>query len=177
MPPVPFNLQVEIRPGVSMPAALDYLLKDDAALLTELGRKASALALEHWKERGVAVPDPAGEVHLLLTGDEEIRELNRQFRGIDRPTDVLSFPLWEPGSEPWNLPGEQEPEPLGDIVISVETAARQAEEYGHSLQREVAFLFVHGLLHLWGFDHQTEEQREEMRALEEAALSSLGLVR
>src|SRR5690606_32361154 len=117
MPPVPFNLQVEIRPDVTLPAELEILLEKEAALLVELGRRASALALEHWRSRGVAAPDPAGEVNLLLTGDDEIRELNRQHRGLDEPTDVLSFPLWEPGSEPWHLPGEQEPEPLGDIVI------------------------------------------------------------
>ena len=116
------------------------------------------------------------EVSLVLVDDKQIQEMNRDYRGIDRPTDVLSFPLREA------VEGEEPKVPvddwlLGDIVISMETALRQAEEYGHSLERELGFLLVHGCLHLLGYDHQREEERQVMREKEEAILTSLGLTR
>src|SRR5690606_21198778 len=113
--------------------------------------------------------------------DEEIRVLNRDYRGKDAPTDVLSFPLWEPEevadirAHPERYP--ERPLLVGDVVISVETAARQAEEYGHGLERELAYLCVHGMLHLLGYDHEDEAARAAMRAREEAILTELGLVR
>jgi probable rRNA maturation factor len=106
-------------------------------------------------------------VSILVTDDEEIRSLNRQFLGIDEPTDVLSFP--DEGTEPF--PEDGEPPYLGDIAIALPTAVRQAAELGHSLDAEVAHLLVHGLLHLKGYDHiEGPEAEAEMRAREEQYL-------
>lgn len=113
------------------------------------------------------------EVSLLFTDDSYIRELNRNYRGIDSPTDVLSFALNE--GEP--MPDEGEEDLLGDVVISLQAALRQGEEYGHGIKREVAYLTAHGVLHLLGYDHQDEESRAVMREKEEAALAALGLER
>ncbi len=118
---------------------------------------------------------PQAEVSIVLADDKYIQELNSQYRGINRPTDVLSFALRE-GEEPEIIDGASE-ELLGDIVISLETAARQAEEYGHSLQRELAYLSVHGLLHLLGYDHETEAAQNLMRMAEEDILAACGLNR
>lgn len=120
---------------------------------------------------------PEAEISLLLTDDQEIQELNAQWRGVDAPTDVLSFPLWDPriSSTP--------PDALGDIVISLPYAQRLVDQPDHhqrvaetlevpaetlawALPEEVAFLFVHGLLHLVGFDHDTAEAEDEMRQME-----------
>ena len=119
--------------------------------------------------------DDLAEVSLMFTDDETIHEMNREYRGIDRPTDVLSFALEEGEEE--EIYGGPEENLLGDIIISVETATRQAEEYGHSVEREMAFLALHGMLHLLGYDHMGEEERKEMRAQEEAILASLGITR
>ena len=119
--------------------------------------------------------DDLAEVSLMFTDDETIHEMNREYRGIDRPTDVLSFALEEGEEE--EIYGGPEENLLGDIIISVETATRQAEEYGHSVEREMAFLALHGMLHLLGYDHMEEEERKEMRAQEEAILASLGITR
>lgn len=119
--------------------------------------------------------DDLAEVSLMFTDDETIHEMNREYRGIDRPTDVLSFALEEGEEE--EIYGGPEENLLGDIIISVETAARQAEEYGHSVEREMAFLALHGMLHLLGYDHMEEEERQQMRAQEEAILASLGITR
>jgi probable rRNA maturation factor len=119
--------------------------------------------------------DDLAEVSLMFTDDETIHEMNREYRGIDRPTDVLSFALEEGEEE--EIYGGPEENLLGDIIISVETATRQAEEYGHSVEREMAFLALHGMLHLLGYDHMEEEGRQEMRAQEEAILASLGITR
>jgi probable rRNA maturation factor len=89
----------------------------------------------------------SGDVDVLLAGDRTLRTLNRQFRGKDKATDVLSFPAAE------NMPGNR----AGDLAISLETAARQAAEHGHSLRDEVRVLMLHGLLHLAGFDHETDK--------------------
>lgn len=123
----------------------------------------------------------AGEVIVSLVDDETIRGLNRTYRQKDAPTDVLSFALLESyEEEPDILFGEEdevEAEPLGDIVISVPTAIRQAEEYGHSVERELAFLAVHGFLHLIGYDHLTEADEQEMFSRQEAILANIGLTR
>ena len=98
-----------------------------------------------------------GEVCIELTNDELIHELNRDFRHVDRPTDVLSFPTDE-GDDIIAEPDEH----LGDIMISVETAERQAREIGHSTAREIMFLAIHGTLHIIGYDHMTPEDEEIM---------------
>jgi probable rRNA maturation factor len=119
------------------------------------------------------------QIGLLIVGDESIHELNMAHRGVDRPTDVLSFPLIEPGLPPTQA--DMDPETgevvLGDIVISLPAAERQAREYGNSLQREVSYLAVHGALHLMGFDHENDVERAGMRGLEETILESMGLAR
>lgn len=118
---------------------------------------------------------PLAEVSVTVVDDEEIHRLNREYRQVDRPTDVLSFPQWEPGEE-WSL-GEGVPVPLGDLVISLPRAKEQAEQYGHSLEREMGFLAVHGFLHLLGYDHSTDEEEEEMFSRQERVLSQVGLTR
>lgn len=128
-------------------------------------------------------------VSLLITDDEQIREMNRQFRQIDRATDVLSFPMLsfeQPGDFSF-LEGEDfdadafDPETgelvLGDIVISAPHVRRQAEEYGHSIEREYAFLIAHSMLHLMGFDHMTPEEDQEMQRRQEEILTSLQYTR
>lgn len=119
--------------------------------------------------------DPEVEVSLVFVDNDYIRELNREYRNIDKATDVLSFPLLEETAEPgFENPGEQA---LGDIIISLERAQEQAEEYNHPFEREVAFLIVHGMLHLLGYDHMEEEERVVMREHEERVLSRLNLSR
>ncbi|MNZ40605.1 Endoribonuclease YbeY [compost metagenome] len=126
-----------------------------------------------------------GEVALTFVDDEEIHVLNREYRGIDRPTDVLSFAMNESLDEELDIVYEvEEDEELddltdmfGDIIISVERAQAQSEEYGHSIEREIGFLFVHGFLHLLGYDHQDEASEAEMMGKQEAVLAQVGLVR
>jgi probable rRNA maturation factor len=131
----------------------------DAELLRQvIGR---ALAAE-----GIGGPV---EIALIVTDDAEIRRINQETRGIDRPTDVLSFPL-EGGAGAGFVTPPGQPRQLGDIVISLPRAVEQAAEYGHSLRREVSYLAVHGTLHLLGFDHESESERAAMREREEAAL-------
>ncbi len=103
-----------------------------------------------------AAPDVRGDVTVVLTGDRRIRELNLTYRGLDRPTDVLSFELGD---------GRTAREPFGDVVISVETARRQAREYGAKLATEILRLLVHGTLHLCGFDHRERKEAARMHGL------------
>jgi probable rRNA maturation factor len=122
------------------------------------------------------------QVAVTLVDDARIHELNREYRGIDRPTDVLSFALQEQGEGEPEFDIELEPDAdfvdsLGDIVISVETCKRQAQEYGHSIERELAFLAVHGFLHLIGYDHETAEEEQDMFRRQEEILQSVGLTR
>ena len=114
------------------------------------------------------------EVGITLTDEETIHQLNREWRGIDAPTDVLSFALAE--EEQMEPTGENEspPELLGDVVICLPIALRQAAEYGHSSTREILYLAVHGLLHLLGHDHQTTEEQRRMRSMEEEFLAEAG---
>ena len=116
----------------------------------------------------------ATEVSITLTNDAYIREINRQYRQIDRPTDVISFALQE-SKEPTIADGSHVT--LGDILISVERAEAQAEDYGHSLRRELAFLTVHGMLHLLGFDHIEDAKRQEMEAAQAEIMEKLGVTR
>ena len=117
------------------------------------------------------------EVSLSLVTAEEIRQVNRRFRRLDRVTDVLSFPQlsFTPGEE--EEKNERGEIILGDILICVARARSQAEEYGHSLRRELAFLTAHSMLHLLGYDHQTKAQEQEMFAKQEQILQSLGIPR
>ncbi|MBR5319268.1 MAG: rRNA maturation RNase YbeY [Peptococcaceae bacterium] len=118
------------------------------------------------------IPEEA-EVDLLFVDNEAIREMNLEYRDKDSATDVLSFPMYEADEEI-----DDEDEILfGDIVISLERAQEQCEEYGHSLEREVMYLLVHGLLHLAGYDHMEEEDKKQMRAQEEKLLAVIGAIR
>ncbi len=127
------------------------------------------------------------EISLTLVGKEEIKEMNREHRGINKVTDVLSFPMVDyKKAGDFSFIEEKDPEyfdpdsgelMLGDIVICMERAEEQAEEYGHSKIREFAFLIAHSMLHLLGFDHEEEEEERIMLEKQEAALASLGIIR
>ncbi len=120
------------------------------------------------------------EVDVLVTSDEEIHQLNREARQVDRATDVLSFPAFD--LKPGELPGPEDADPgtglvpLGDMMISMEHVAAQAKEYGHSNRRELGYLVVHSVLHLLGYDHMDEgPMKARMREREEGILAELGL--
>ena len=122
------------------------------------------------------------EIDVLLTNDAGIHQINREMRQVDRPTDVLSFPEFE--LTPGELPTTEDADPgtglvpLGDMVLSTERVAAQAKEYGHSNRRELAYLVVHSVLHLLGYDHMDEgAMKAQMRAREEAIMAVLGLER
>ncbi|HIX84858.1 MAG TPA: rRNA maturation RNase YbeY [Candidatus Megamonas gallistercoris] len=115
------------------------------------------------------------EVSITFTDNEHIHEINRDYRNVDRPTDVISFALNE-GDEP-EIEGGAPINVLGDIIISVEKAIEQAKDYGHSIEREVAFLTVHGMLHLLGYDHIEEDDRKEMRREEDFVMEKLRINR
>ena len=118
----------------------------------------------------------SAEISVRFVDDEIIHELNREYRHVDRSTDVLSFPLGENGV--YDINHDTGAKILGDIVISMQHAVMQADLYGHSLQREIAFLTVHSMLHLLGYDHEAEGlERVRMREKEEAVLTQLGLKR
>jgi len=116
-----------------------------------------------------------GEVSITLTNNDYIHQLNKQYRGIDRPTDVLSFALNE--SEEPEIDDGPDVNILGDLIISVERAEEQAADYGHSVRREMAFLTVHGMLHLLGYDHMEEADRLEMEAEQRFVMEKLGIPR
>lgn len=118
--------------------------------------------------------DGSYEVSVLITDDAGIRKLNLNYRGKDASTDVLSFPQWEEGQKD-DDPGSLDL--LGDIIISLETARSQAVEFGHPVEREVAYLAVHGALHLLGYDHEDAEEKAEMRLAEEDVLKAMGHTR
>ena len=122
------------------------------------------------------------EVDVRLTNDEGIHQINREMRGVDRPTDVLSFPAF--ALTPGELPGEEDADmatglvPLGDMCLSMERVKAQAKEYGHSNRRELAYLVVHSVLHLLGYDHLDEgAEKARMRAREETIMEELGILR
>lgn len=113
------------------------------------------------------------EVSCVLVDDERIHDINREYRHIDRSTDVISFAMED--NDQFYVEGM--PRTLGDIFISVDHAKKQAEEYGHSLRREMCFLFTHGILHLLGYDHMTDEQEKEMFGLQDQILGALSIER
>lgn len=119
------------------------------------------------------------EISVLIVDNNFIKELNKNYRNVNKETDVLSFPIFEfkNGKLLEDIVIMEDEIPLGDIVISIEKAAQQAEEFGHSLEREVAYLTVHSVLHLLGFDHVGDDDRKVMREYEEQILQSMGLTR
>ncbi len=148
--------------------------KEDLAIY-ELIKKTVISALEFEKV------EQNCDVCIMLTNNSGIHELNREHRDIDRPTDVLSFPMLElsPGQKIEVSPLELDPETgavmLGDIAISFEKAKEQAEEYGHSIEREISFLVVHGILHLLGYDHEKSAEDEKLHfSRQEEILEAMG---
>lgn len=139
----------------------------DEAMIGSL-EKAAELCVE---KEGLAAEN--AEISLTFVSKEEIRELNNQYRGIDNHTDVLSFPLIEDFDEV----GPDDEYMLGDVVICLEKAREQAEEFGHSEAREIVYLFVHSVCHLLGFDHMEEDEKLEMRTREEEVMTLLDLER
>ena len=135
-------------------------------LLEEIFRAADVVGEIYGVERG--------ELSVTLTDDEHIHALNKKFRGVDRATDVLSFAFRE-SDEPEVFGADFEI--LGDVIISLERAKVQAEEFGHSFLREIIFLEVHGLLHLLGYDHVEEDERLEMEAEQRFVMDKLGIGR
>lgn len=133
-----------------------------------------SLALEGFK-----IPS---EISILLVDDEHIREINKEQRDIDKATDVLSFPMTtmvngEMEEDTGDYDMDEELLLLGDIVISMETVDRQAKEYGHSFEREFAFLTTHGMFHLLGYDHMSSEEEKIMMGKQEEVLKDIGLTR
>ncbi len=118
-------------------------------------------------------------ITITLTTPEKIREINKEYRNIDRATDVLSFPMFEKKELDAKIENQNFlcEDILGDIIISVEKVAQQAKEYGHSIERELSYMVVHGFYHLMGYDHIEEQDKELMRIKEEKILKKLGITR
>lgn len=121
--------------------------------------------------------EDGSEVSVTFVTNEAIHEINREYRDKDEPTDVISFALEEMGEGEVEIIGEEIPRILGDIIISIDRTKEQAEEYGHSFERELGFLAVHGFLHLLGYDHMTEEDETTMFKKQDEILSTFGLER
>ena len=146
-----------------------------------VGRQIKTCILAALKAEGVNVPC---EINVLVTDDEAIRVINREGRGIDKATDVLSFPMFDltPGELPASWDAYIDPGtglvPLGDMAISYERTKEQARQFGHSSRREVGYLTIHSVLHLLGYDHVDEgEMKKQMRAREKAILAEIELPR
>ncbi len=151
---------------------IEVSIEVDEAFAAEIdGAQLSDLVRHVLNAEGVAEPCT---VNILITTEEELHELNRTYRGVDRSTDVLSFGDDEPGGFV-RAPGQ--PLHLGDLAISYPHVVRQAEEYGHSRKRELSYLATHGLLHLLGYDHEQPDDRRRMRQREEELLGSMDIRR
>ena len=171
----------EVNRGTCPPAGPEHRIILEAEVeapdtVEPLLRRVISAALE---AEGMDLPC---EINVLLTDDEGIHQVNLDMRGVDRPTDVLSFPMFD--LSPGEKPGEEHEDPdtglvpLGDMCISLERAAAQAEEYGHSVERELSYLAVHSVLHLLGYDHMDEgPMKAQMRRREEHILEELGIRR
>ena len=164
---------------------MSLYMEEEGAVTLSFDTEATAKTVTEAALDYIGCPYEA-EINLLLTTNEEIREMNRMFRQIDKPTDVLSFPMLE-----YETPGdfsfvEEEAEAfnpesgelmLGDIVISKEKVLAQAEAYGHSPKREFAFLIAHSMLHLFGYDHMEEEERQVMEAKQREIMEKVQISR
>lgn len=139
----------------------------DTIDLSEKERTSIATAAES----ALAFENRDGDLTILVDTPDRIQTLNREFRNVDRVTDVLTFPAWE-GEISLSADGY-----LGDIMICYERAKEQSVEYGHSLERELSFLTVHGVLHLLGYDHMTEDDERVMREKQTAILNGIGVTR
>ena len=149
---------------------VSIIVNDEKAISTQL--------MNTLRKAASACIDMDVEISLSFVSLEEIHRMNREYRGVDRPTDVLSFPMFdstEEMEEMQRLTGGDVP--LGDVVICMDKIRDQAEEFGHSEERETVYLFTHSVLHLLGYDHEEDEDRRKMRAREEEIMESLGISR
>jgi len=121
--------------------------------------------------------EPESEVSVTFVDNDAIHEINKQYRDKDQPTDVISFAMEEMGDGEVQIVGEGIPRILGDIIISTDRTKEQAEEYGHSFERELGFLAVHGFLHLLGYDHMNEDDEKKMFGRQDEILKTFGLDR
>ena len=156
---------------------MEIIINDESAVTEQM--------MDILKEAASACTQLDVEISLSFVSLDEIHELNREYRGVDSPTDVLSFPMFgnideleaaceAAGDEPEE---DRQPVPLGDVVICMDKVEEQAKEFGHTNERETVYLFTHSVLHLLGYDHETEEDKREMRAREEEIMDSIGLGR
>ena len=154
---------------------LELDLLDETGTLSDETLELISKMLEHAATlEGI---DPGSELSVSFMTNAEIQEINRDYRGKDTPTDVISFAMEELGEGEMDIKIEGAPRLLGDILISVERAKEQASDYGHSEERELGFLAIHGFLHLLGYDHLEEEEEKEMTKKQEEILQSFGLRR
>lgn len=144
----------------------------------EMGEKAidQIEDLLNLAQKKLQITDPC-ELSVTFVDNNRIQEINREYRGKDMPTDVISFALEELGEGEIQISGANMPRVLGDIIISTDKAREQATDYGHSVERELGFLAVHGFLHLLGYDHETEAEEKEMFDLQRSILDEYGLRR
>jgi probable rRNA maturation factor len=152
---------------------IDFL--DETKQLTESDRELVQSLLDY--AAGQENIEPASELTLSFVTNERIQEINKEYRDKDQPTDVISFALEELGEDETQIVGDNIPRILGDIIISVEKAKEQADEYGHSFSRELGFLALHGFLHLLGYDHMNEEDEKRMFGRQTEILDGYGLQR
>ncbi|WP_421379930.1 rRNA maturation RNase YbeY [Bacillus salacetis] len=152
---------------------IDFL--DETKKLSESDRELVQSLLDY--AAGQEKVEPASELTLSFVTNERIQEINKEYRDKDQPTDVISFALEELGEDETKVVGEGIPRILGDIIISVEKAKEQADEYGHSFSRELGFLALHGFLHLLGYDHMNEEDEKRMFGRQKEILDGYGLQR
>lgn len=150
---------------------LDWLSAKTAELSGQVCSNLLARLPPHLKRKQVTEIAKRGSLSLILVSNRQIRLLNHQWRGKDAATDVLSFPL-DLDAPPVGLPWE-----FGEVIISVEKAIEQADSFGHSVERELAFLFVHGCLHVFGFDHEEPVEEKEMFGRQKQILAAAGLGR
>ncbi len=167
---MPLQIQVQNQQR-SQKVDTAWFKETSALLAAEVLKNLEKRRPKHLKARLLAEIGRRGTFSLVVVSDAAIRKLNKQWRGKDYATDVLSFPLElkiPPPGAPWEI---------GEIVISAQKAQEQAEEYGHSFERELAFLFVHGFLHVLGFDHETPTEEKEMFGRQREVLKAAGIKR
>ncbi|MDR0138316.1 rRNA maturation RNase YbeY [Metabacillus idriensis] len=150
-------------------------MADETELLTEEQLEMVETLLQFAADAESIAQD--AELSVTFVDNEKIKEINRDYRSKDQVTDVISFAMEEQGEGEVSIVGVDMPPVLGDIIISVPRAEEQAEEYGHSFTRELGFLAVHGLLHLLGYDHMTEEDEKKMFGKQKEILDAYGLKR
>ena len=156
---------------------MEIIVNDESAVTEQM--------MDKLREAASACTKLDVEISLSFVSLDEIHELNRDYRGVDRPTDVLSFPMFDDVEELEAACGEYgdeagddgQPVPLGDVVICMDKIIEQAEEFSHSRERETVYLFTHSVLHLLGYDHETDEDKREMREREEEIMDAIGLGR